>query len=369
MTDQNKVIICGGGKIGHMAALFLSESGDYEVKVLDNNDQQFEKFKGFKNVVTEKCDISNQKELEAAAKGYHFMLSTAPYTLTTVIANAAKNVEAHYIDLTEDIAASEIVKDVASKANSAFIPQSGLAPGFISILAADLCKEFDALDDVRMRVGALTKHPNNAIKYNLTWSTAGLVNEYCEPCNAVVDGKLVQVEPLQGAENFSLDGIDYEAFNTSGGLGTLAETLAGKVKNLNYKSIRYPGHLGIMKFLINDLKLKHKKEVLIDILDEAIPSTKEDVVLVYVSVSGTKNKEYVQETRAIKIYATEMAGMACSGIQLTTAGAACAVIDLVREGTLPQKGFIKQEDIPLDAFLKNRFGRVYAPGEISATEV
>lgn len=369
MSDQNKVIICGGGNIGHMAALFLSDSGDYEVKVVDKDKKQFAKFKGFKNVKTESCDISKQKELEKAAKGYHFMLSTAPYTLTTVIANAAKNVGAHYIDLTEDVAASEIVKNVAKKAKSAFIPQSGLAPGFISILAADMCKGFDKLDEVRMRVGALTKHPNNAIKYNLTWSTAGLINEYCESCNAVVDGKLVQVDPLQGAESFSLDGIDYEAFNTSGGLGTLADTLAGKVNTLNYKSIRYPGHLGIMKFLINDLKLKHKKEVLIDILDEAIPSTKKDVVLVYVSVSGEKKGQYIQETHAIKIYATEIAGMACSGIQVTTAGAACVVIDLVREGKLPQKGFIKQEDIPLDEFLKNRFGRVYAPGAISAVQV
>lgn len=220
-----------------------------------------------------------------------------------------------------------------------------------------------------MRVGALAKYPNNAIKYNLTWSTAGLINEYCEPCNAIVDGEYMQILPLEGYEHFTMDGVNYECFNTSGGLGTLCETLKGKVRNLNYKSIRYPGHLDVMRFLINDLKMKDKKELLVDILDNAVPATKQDAVLVYVSVSGQKNKRYMTETYAVKIYSHEVNGMYCSGIQLTTAGAACAVIDMVREGTLPQKGLIKQEDIPFDAFLKNRFGRVYAPGEISAVSV
>lgn len=365
----SKVLVCGGGKIGHMVSLFLSDCGDYEVKVIDKDEKQFKKFKKLKNLTCEIADISKQTAIEKAGKGTEFIISTAPFSLTTIIANAAKNLNANYVDLTEDIAASEIVKKIAKSSKSAFVPQSGLAPGFISILAYDLAKGFDKLEEVRMRVGALTKHPNNAIKYNLTWSTAGLINEYCEPCSAVVDGKHTFVAPMEGLETFTLDGTEYEAFNTSGGLGTLAETFAGKVRDLNYKSIRYPGHWSVMRFLIEDLKMKDKQEMLVKILDDAIPATKEDVVLVYVSAVGQKGGQKLQETRAIKIYSGEMAGEHCSAIQLTTAGAACAVIDMIREGTLPKKGFIKQEDIPLDAFLKNRFGRVYAPGEITAVAV
>ncbi len=369
MHKKTKVTICGGGKIGEMVALFLTDCGDYECLVLDKNKKQFSKFKKMKNVQTHICDIANQKDLVKAANGTEFIISTAPFSLTTVIAGAAKKLKAHYVDLTEDIAASEVVKKLAKGAKTSFIPQSGLAPGFISILAYDVAKDFDELHKVRMRVGALAKYPNNAIKYNLTWSTEGLVNEYCEPCNAIQDGELVQLQPLEGYEHFTLDGMMYEAFNTSGGVGTLPETLAGKIKDLTYKSIRYPGHLDVMRFLINDLKLKNNQDALVKILNDAIPSTKQDVVLVYAGVSGIKDKQFLQETRAIKIYAGEVAGKQCTAIQLTTAGAACAIIDLVRSGKINKKGFVKQEDINFDDFITNRFGRVYAPGEITAVAV
>lgn len=368
-SDISTVMICGGGKIGQMVALLLSDCGDYTVTVVDKDKKQFSKFKKMKNVATEVVDLSNQKAIEKVAKKHDFLISTAPFFLTETIAGAARNAGAHYIDLTEDVAASETVKKLAKGAKSAFIPQSGLAPGFISIAAYHVAQKFDELDEVKMRVGALAKYPNNAIKYNLTWSTAGLINEYCEPCNAVVDGKLTKIEPLEGYEHFTLDGMNYECFNTSGGLGTLADTLQGKVRDLNYKSVRYPGHLQVMRFLINDLNMKEKQDMLVKILDDAIPATKQDVVLVYVGVSGKKKGQYLQETYAVKIYSGEIAGEECSAIQITTAGSACAVIDLVREGKLPQKGFIKQESIKFEDFIQNRFGRVYAPGEITAKAV
>ena len=93
-----------------------------------------------------------------------------------------------------------------------------------------------------MRVGALPQFPTNALTYNLTWSTDGLINEYCNPCEAIHDGERMHVLPLEGIEHFSLDGVRYEAFNTSGGLGTLCDTLDGRVRELNYKTIRYQGH-------------------------------------------------------------------------------------------------------------------------------
>src|SRR6202000_494118 len=118
---------------------------------------------------------------------------------------------------------------------------------FISIVAYDLAAKFERLDSVRMRVRALPLYPSNALNYNLTWSTDGVINEYDEPCEAIVDGELRESAPLEELEEFSLDGIRYEAFNTSGGLGTLCETLNGQVRTLNYRTVRYPGHRNIMK--------------------------------------------------------------------------------------------------------------------------
>jgi saccharopine dehydrogenase-like NADP-dependent oxidoreductase len=227
-------------------------------------------------------------------------------------------------------------------------------------VASDLASHFDELQDVRMRVGALPKFPSNALNYNLTWSTDGVINEYCEPCEAIVNHQLRETQALEELEEFSLDGVLYEAFNTSGGLGTLCETLAGKVRNLNYRTIRYPGHAAIMKALLNDLRLRDRRELLRDILENAVPVTLQDVVIIFVTVSGKRAGQLVQETYANKVYAAPMGGRVRSAIQITTAGSLCAVLDLLREGHLPQSGLIKQEEIGLQAFLGNRFGRVYA---------
>jgi len=229
---------------------------------------------------------------------------------------------------------------------------------------------------LRMRVGALPKFPSNALNYNLTWSTDGVINEYCEPCEAIVNGQLRETQPLEELEEFSLDGVLYEAFNTSGGLGTLCETLSGKVRNLNYRTIRYPGHAAIMKALLNDLRLRDRRDLLKDILENAIPVTLQDVVIVFVTVSGLRNGQLMQETYANKIYAAPVGGRVRSAIQITTAGGICAVLDMLAAGKLPQSGLTRQEDIKLPAFLENRFGRCYAltapaavPAAASATAV
>jgi len=211
-----------------------------------------------------------------------------------------------------------------------------------------------------MRVGALPQYPSNALNYNLTWSTDGVINEYIEPCEAIVESALIEVPALEEREEFSLDGVTYEAFNTSGGLGTLCETLKGKVRTLNYKTIRYPGHAAIMKALLNDLGLRHRREVLKDIFENALPATTQDVVIIFVTVSGRKNGRLIQETYANKVYSAPIAGSLHSAIQITTAGSICAVLDMLADGSLRAKGFVRQEEIALDAFLANRFGHYYA---------
>jgi saccharopine dehydrogenase-like NADP-dependent oxidoreductase len=143
--------------------------------------------------------------------------------------------------------------------------------------------------------------------------------------------------------------------------------LAGKIRILNYRTIRYPGHAAIMKALLNDLRLKDRRDVMKDILENALPTTLQDVVIIFVTVSGRKNGHLVQETYANKIYSRPVNGVIRSAIQLTTAPGIAAILDLLAMGKLPQKGFVRQEDIMLDAILQNRFGRIYAtPSQPSA---
>jgi len=236
---------------------------------------------------------------------------------------------------------------------------AGLAPGFVSVAAYDLARRFERLDAVRMRVGALPQFPTNALKYNLTWSTDGLINEYCNPCDAIVKGQRREVLPLEGLEHFSMDGVRYEAFNTSGGLGTLCETLDGQVHTLDYKTVRYMGHRELVALLVNELRLCNRRDLLKDILEHAVPVTFQDVVIVFCTVSGWRQGQLVQVSDARKIYNQTIDGENWSAIQITTAAGVCTMIDLLACGRLPNRGFVRQEEIALDEFLANRFGRYY----------
>ena len=353
-----RITLLGAGHIGQTIARLLGHTGDYQVTVVDRSPAALEKLAG-EPVQTRVAETSDPAALMAVLRGQQAVINALPYHLATSAATAARQTGVHYFDLTEDVAATRAIKALAEGASTAFMPQCGLAPGFIGIVAHHLAKSFDTLHDVKMRVGALPAFPTNALKYNLTWSVDGLINEYCHPCEAIRDGRNIEVLALEGLEHFSLDGTEYEAFNTSGGLGTLCETLAGRVQTLDYKSVRYPGHRDLMKLLLEDLQLNQDTETLKSIMRKSIPSTMQDVVLVFVTVSGLRQGSLVQEVFARKIFADRDEAKPLSAIQITTAAGVCAAVDLFRAGALPQRGFIRQEQVELPAFLANRFGSAY----------
>ncbi len=353
-----RVVLMGAGHIGQTIAALLSGSGDYQVKVVDRSAEALHKLADLP-LETAQIDTSDAVALRAALKGFDAVVNALPYHLATMAAAQALEAGCHYFDLTEDVGATREIMRMAEGAKTAFMPQCGLAPGFIGIVAHHLSKKFSKLHEVKMRVGALPAFPTNSLKYNLTWSVDGLINEYCHPCEAIRDGEIIEVLPLEGMEHFSLDGTEYEAFNTSGGLGTLCETLKGKVQNLDYKTVRYPGHCDIMKMLLQELGMQFDQENLKNILRNAIPLTMQDVVLVFVTVSGERDGQLVQEVFARKIFADRNELAPLSAIQITTAAGICAAVDLFREGKLPQSGFIRQEQVELPAFLANRFGSAY----------
>lgn len=358
---MRKVAVIGAGKIGATVIDLLSSAGGYELLAIDQSEAALTALNPLSRAETRAMAISDPQTLAEALKGCFAVVNCSPFHMTTTVAEAASRAGTHYLDLTEDVASSRVVRELAARGESTFIPQCGLAPGFITIAAWDLARRFDELHEVRLRVGALPRYPSNALNYNLTWSTDGVINEYCEPCEAIVNGRLRETPPLEECEEFALDGVTYEAFNTSGGLGTLCQTLEGKVRTLNYKTIRYPGHAAIMKTLLHDLNLRNRRPVLKDILENALPATQQDVVIIFVTVSGLKNGRLMQETYVNKVYAQMVGGELKTAIQITTAAGICAALDMLADGRLPQRGFVRQEDIPLADFLANRFGRYYAP--------
>lgn len=361
---MHKVLVIGAGKIGSLITFLLANSDEYFVYLADIQEKnpfehRFENVSNFKYI---QLDANDEKGFADFIKEnpVEAVISSLPFYCNIPIAKAAAKHGLHYFDLTEDVETTTNVLKVAEGANTAFVPQCGLAPGFISIVANDLMKNFPKLDTVKMRVGALPTNISNALQYSLTWSTDGVINEYGNPCNAVENGKEVDLMPLEGLEKIKIDGLTYEAFNTSGGIGSLAQTYAGKVQNLSYKTIRYPGHCEKAIFLMNDLKLNSDRETLKYILERAIPKTYQDVVLVYVSVTGIQRDKFIEENYVKKFYPMVIKGIRWSAIQLTTACGICSVVDIVLNNTDKYKGFVKQEQFTLKDLTSSRFGEYYA---------
>jgi saccharopine dehydrogenase-like NADP-dependent oxidoreductase len=352
-----------------MVGPWLASTGDYHVRVVDVDEGSLARLgKTSARAVADGClevqrlDATNPAELARALEGRDSVISALSYHHNPSVAEAALRHGASYFDLTEDVETTRRVREIATKAKpgQVFMPQCGLAPGFVSVAARDLTRGFDRLDRVFMRVGALPQFPSNALKYNLTWSTDGLINEYCNPCEAIHRGKRMAVLALEGLEHFSIDGIRYEAFNTSGGLGTLCETLEGKVEELNYKTIRYQGHREYAWFLVNELRLGDERKQFKELLERAIPITFQDVVVIFCTVSGYRDGQLVQVTDARKIYNATLLGENWSAIQITTAAGVCTMLDLHCQGRLATQGFACQEQVGLEEFLGNRFGRQYS---------
>ncbi len=359
---MTKVAVLGAGKIGRMVAHFLGRSGDYEVRVGDVRGDAAralaERVGG--QTTGHEVDFADERTLEPVLSGATAVLSCCPFESNPFIAQQAIKYDLHYLDLTEDIETTKKVLALEPQSKKALIPQCGLAPGFITITAVHLMNRMDEVETLKMRVGALPRYPSNMLKYNLTWSTEGLINEYANPCEALHKGEVAWAEPLQGLEHLTVDGVEYEAFNTSGGLGSLCHSLKGRVENLNYKSIRYPGHCEFMRLLMDDLRMSRYQDTLKEIFERALPTTYQDQVVIYVSAQGRWRGNFVEYTYARTVHHQTIYGENWSAIQITTAAGICGVLDMLVQGKLPQQGFVRQEDVPHAEFIENRFGRYYA---------
>lgn len=351
---MKKIAVLGLGKVGTLAAQLLHEA-DFDVIGLDVTAHP-EPFPFEIKTV----DVANNAALSAVLQDVDAVLSCLPYHLNKDIAKAAYQASIHYFDLTEDIPTTNAIIELSKSSSGLMAPQCGLAPGFVGIVGADLISKFDDCRGCRMRVGALPQNPTGLMGYAFNWSPEGVVNEYLNDCEVIEDGERKMVSAMEWRETIYIDGIKLEAFTTSGGLGTMCETYHGKVANIDYKTMRYPGHMDLMNFFFHELLMRDRREEAGEILVNAKPPVDEDVVYVHVSAEGhndarLERKEFVRAYKPI-----EVAGKKRTAIAWTTAGSVVAVIEMVREGLLPQKGFLKQEDILLDAFLSTRTGSLYA---------
>jgi saccharopine dehydrogenase-like NADP-dependent oxidoreductase len=355
-SKLKNVAVLGLGKVGSLVGTLLTRSG-FVVTGIDANPPAGLPF------TAKPLDVSNPVTLKTALAGHDAVISCLPFHLNVAIAQLAHANGMHYFDLTEDVPTTNAIQEMAKTAKSVMAPQCGLAPGFIGIVGAHLAKKFEILRSIELRVGALPQHPRGKLGYALNWSPEGVINEYINDCEVIRNGKAQMVPALEGHEMILVHGLMLESFTTSGGLGTMCETYLGKVQELNYKTMRYPGHCELMRFLLNELYLRDQRELVGKLLKNALPAVDEDVVFVHAAVEGQRDGRLAREEFVRAYPAMKLEGKNWRAISWTTAASLCAVVEMVANGALPGTGFIKQEEIPFDKFLATQNGGIYTKAE------
>lgn len=332
MIDKSKIKIAifGGGKIGRLVNFQLTELG-FSPFIFDKVQPTF----GCSYIPVE---IGEQ---DIRIKDFSILINCLPFQYAKKLAKIAAINNMHYFDFTEDVATRKYIIELSEEYKDLiFMPHCGLAPGLISIIGKELIKNYDEISFLKVRVGALPIAPTNICKYYTSWSVEGLVNQYLQPCEILENKKLTKINSLEKYENINVYGLELEAFTTSGGLGTLAETYEGKIDNLYYQSLRYPGHYNCLKFLLEDLNLKNNPQEFFYMLNK-LPKTDTDQVIINAEVLGKIGN--VTNHRSVNHIVKSSDKW--SAIQKATAFSQTALLELFVKDQLPKSGFIKQEDI------------------------
>ena len=347
-----KIAVLGLGKVGHLAAELLHGAG-FKVTAIDARSISEKPF------ATRCIDVADPSALRQALASQQAVLSCLPYALNKAVASVAHELGLHYFDLTEDVPTTQHIRTLAETSKGVMAPQCGLAPGFIGIVGAYLAADFARVRSIRLRVGALPQNPTGLLGYAFNWSPEGVVNEYLNDCEVIEEGVRKMVTAMEWIETIYVDGVQLEAFTTSGGLGTMCETFAGRVENLDYKTMRYPGHVQLMNFFFHELLMRERRELAGQILANAKPPVDADVVYVHASAEGWVDGRLQRKEFVRGYYPIEINGKSRTAIAWTTSASVVAVIEMVRGGALPKQGFLKQENVPLEAFLATRTGSLY----------
>ncbi len=319
------------------------------------------------NVTPLRLDVNDHKELVRVFSGSNVVISAVSYSVNYQVTKAALQAGVHMCDLggNDEVVQKQLsLNDDAVAKGVAIIPNTGLAPGLINILAIHATKEFDALESIHLRVGGLPQVPRPPLYYQIAFSVEGLINEYVEHAEIIRDGKLLHIDPLSGLEDIQFPEPfgTLEAFNTSGGLSTLTHMLEGKVQHLDYKTIRYKGHCEKMKTLL-DLgfatsepmmvggSVKTNREFFTDLLRKKLDSGDKDVVLGRATITGKlQGTEKALVYEFVDYYDDERQ---ITAMMRTTAFPTSIIAQMLARGTIGARGVMPPEVcIPGDELIK-----------------
>ncbi len=372
-----KIFIAGAGGIGEAAALLLREWSEFETEIFlgDISEESLKKAKDF--VLLNSNKISKVETVlmpldganEAMTSAFEIsdvLLDCSPGGQAPKMARFAKDFKMHYANLTEYVAETDEIMALARTAETGFVLQTGLAPGFINVLAMSLYNQFvekyenEKVEKIGMKVGALTAHAHEPHFYGFTWSPIGVATEYVKTSIVLRNYKITKKPALSSRETIVIGARTYEADLTSGGAADLPEFFAGKARNLDYKTLRYVGHYDWVERQIRKLpKDENLPKTLQDVMLEAVPSVEDDLVLVHASVDGfdAKGRRRMIE-KAFYVEPLEIAGKSLRAIQTTTAAPLCESAMMLLTGNY--KGVVLQSQLNPEEFMNGTFvSRIY----------
>ncbi|MFW9888828.1 MAG: saccharopine dehydrogenase family protein [Candidatus Thorarchaeota archaeon] len=370
-----KVLVLGAGLMGRGAAYYLAHTDKVEQFIVADIDEKAANglAKEFgEKAVAERVDARDKDQLISLFSRVDSVISAISYTVNELHTEVAIETGANMVDLGGNIFVHEkqfAMHDKAKEAGVTVIPDIGLAPGMTNVLARAGIDQLSRTDSVQLRVGGLQQDPRPPLNYSLIFSVEGLINEYVEPCRILRNGKIAMEDPLVGFEELEFPEPfgKLEAFNTSGGTSTLPITYEGKIDNLDYKTIRYPGH-GHKMWCIYKLGLMDNNEMEFDgtriaprrvlerLLEENLPPTGKDVTLVRCTIEGWKGTESRTIQYQLIDYFDDETKL--TSMMRTTSFPAAAVAVMCADGTITERGVLAPEvAIPPQVFIEEMRNR------------
>jgi saccharopine dehydrogenase-like NADP-dependent oxidoreductase len=292
------------------------------------------------------------------------LLDCLPGKFAPQMAQIAKDNKMHYVNLTEYVHETKEIQEIAKDAETGFALQCGLAPGFVNVVGLHLFNTFlenydvSKVNDLEMRVGALTRHATSPHFYGFTWSPIGVATEYIKDSEVVKNGQLTTIPSLSDVQTKLVDGTVLEEDFTSGGVADLPFALDGKVKNLNYKTFRYPGHYGWVKEQLSQmpdgLSSTDKIDNLEKIMLSKIPSVEDDTVVIYTAVEGLDSNGVLRRLEeSFWVDPIEVGNTTLRAIQATTAAGMAEAARILL--TSNHKGVLLQSQFDTEDYLSGPF--------------
>jgi lysine 6-dehydrogenase len=361
------ILVLGAGRMGHGAVYDLAHNSPAveSITVADFDPAKADavaKEVGSAKITARRADASNYDEMAALFRGHDSVISCVNYWYNVELSKAAIETGANFCDLGGNnyIVDDQLALDEQARAAGInIIPDCGLAPGMVSVLAMHGASRFDEVEEIHIRVGGLPQDPRPPLDYQLVFSVEGLINEYIEVARVIRDGEIKTVESMTELESLSFDGFPpLEAFQTSGGTSTLPDTFLGRIRELDYKTIRYAGHCDKFKAMI-DLGLCSSDPVPVDgsdikprrvfgeLLQKHLPADGPDYVLVRLDFAGRSGGESKSLRYDIVDKLDESTGL--SAMMRTTAFPASIIAqmmagrDVLVRGATPQEKAIDPE--------------------------